>query len=179
MERERGGWRSYRVVRWVRAKVYKPVIVILRRGVEPKQLALSAALGVTLGVFPICGVTVVMCGIAVAVLGARCNGPTMMLANFFATPLQMSLMVPFLRVGERIVGASPFALSKDALWQALTGRASGELLSAIAHGVLGWVVSTPFLFTAFYLLLLPTTQWAQRRFGGRDQLPRRAHTAID
>ncbi|KAG0626455.1 hypothetical protein M758_2G127400 [Ceratodon purpureus] len=179
MERERGGWRGYRVVRWARARIYKPIIVILRRGVEPKQLALSAALGITLGVFPICGVTVVFCGIAVAILGTRCNGPTMMLANFLATPLQMSLMVPFLRMGEGIMGASAFALSKDALWQALTGKASGELVSAIGHALLGWLISTPFLFTVFYLLLLPSARWAQQRFSGRDQLPRRSHSAID
>lgn len=151
----------------------------MHRGAEPKQLALSAAIGITLGVFPVCGVTVVFCGIAAAVLGTRCNGPTMMLANFLATPLQMSLMVPFLRGGERLLGASPFTLSKDALWQALTGKASGELVAAIAHALLGWLVSTPFLFSAFYVLLLPTTRWAQRRFSGRDQLPKRTHSAVD
>ncbi|XP_024400113.1 uncharacterized protein [Physcomitrium patens] len=179
MERERSNWQSYRVVRWARTKVYKPVMVILRRGVEPKQLALSAALGMTLGVFPICGVTVIFCGIAVALLAKRCNGPTMMLANFLATPLQMSLMVPFLRVGERMVGASPFALSKNALWQALTGKASGELVTAIGHALLGWLVSSPFLFVVLYAWLLPFTRWAQKRLGNRDQLPNRAHVAID
>lgn len=179
MERERGGWRSYRVVRWARNRIYKPLVIILRRGIEPKQLALSAALGITLGVFPVCGITVVFCVIAIAILGTRCNGPTMMLANFVATPLQMSLMVPFLRGGERIMGSSPFALSKDALWQALIGKASGDLFSAIGHAMLGWLVSSPFLFTAFYLLLLPSTRWAQRRFSGRDQLPKRAGPAID
>ncbi|KAH9331420.1 hypothetical protein KI387_003528, partial [Taxus chinensis] len=56
--------------------VVDPIVVILRRGVEPKQLALSAALGLTLGVFPICGVTVLLCGIAAAVLGSTVHAPT-------------------------------------------------------------------------------------------------------
>jgi len=154
-------------------------LVVFSRGAEPKQLAFSAALGMTLGVFPICGVTVVFCGIAVAILGSKCNGPIMMLSNFVATPLQMSLMVPFLRGGEKIMHANAFTLSKDALWQAVTGKASKELFSALSHAMLGWLVSTPFLFTVLYSLLLPLTRWAQRRFGGRDQLPKRARGAID
>jgi len=134
----------------------------------------------TLGVFPICGVTVVFCGMAAAILGAKCNPPIMMLSNFLATPLQMSLMVPFLRGGEKIMHANAFNLSKDALWQAVTGRGSGELFSALGHAMLGWLVSTPFLFTLLYSTLLPLTGWAQRRFGGRDQLlPKRTRGAID
>ncbi|KAL9252751.1 hypothetical protein AKJ16_DCAP02256 [Drosera capensis] len=37
------------VAGWVEKKI------ILRRGTAPKQLAFSASLGVTLGIFPICG----------------------------------------------------------------------------------------------------------------------------
>lgn len=156
-------------------------MTILRRGAEPKQLAFSAALGMTLGVFPICGVTVVFCGLAAAILGpSKCNGPIMMLSNFVATPLQMSLMVPFLRGGERITGSPAFALSRDAFWQALTGKtSSGLFLFALVHACLGWLVFSPFLFTILYSLLLPVTRFAQRRFGGRDQLlPKRSRGDI-
>jgi uncharacterized protein (DUF2062 family) len=59
------------------------------RGTEPKQLALSGALGLTLGVFPICGVTVFLCAAAVAILGGKCNAATVMLANFVATPIEL------------------------------------------------------------------------------------------
>ncbi|KAF6143936.1 hypothetical protein GIB67_001730 [Kingdonia uniflora] len=59
------------------------------RGAEPKQLAFSTALGITLGVFPVCGVTVLLCGVAIALLGSRCHSPSLMLANFIATPLEL------------------------------------------------------------------------------------------
>lgn len=145
--------------------------MLFRRGTEPKQLAFSAALGFTLGVFPIYGVTALLCGVAMAILGTKCNGPTLILANLLATPFEFSLMIPFLRVGETLVGASPFALTKDALWQAITGKASGDLLFAIGHALLGWLVTGPFLCLALYSVLLPLTRWSQQRFGGQDRVP--------
>jgi hypothetical protein len=46
-----------------------------------------------------------------------------------------SLILPFLRVGEWIFGSQPFELSKDALWQAISGQASKKVLLAILHAV--------------------------------------------
>ncbi|KAI4388736.1 hypothetical protein MLD38_001039 [Melastoma candidum] len=120
---------------WLRMKIIDPLILILRRGLEPKQLAFSSALGVTLGVFPICGVTVFLCGIAIALLGSHCHPPTVMIFNFVATPLELSLIVPFLRFGEAITGGSPFPLSSDALKKILTGQASREVLLSILHAI--------------------------------------------
>ncbi|GAB4845093.1 hypothetical protein Ancab_038499 [Ancistrocladus abbreviatus] len=74
---------------WFHKKIVDPLQQILRRGTEPKQLAFSAALGFTLGIFPICGVTVFLCGMAIALLGSRCHSPTVMLANFVATPIEL------------------------------------------------------------------------------------------
>lgn len=88
IDREMTGWRSSWPVRWARAKIFKPLMVILRRGTEPKQLAFTAALGFTLGVFAIYGVTALLCGLAVATLGTKCNGPTLILANLLATPIE-------------------------------------------------------------------------------------------
>lgn len=132
---------------------------------------MSAALGITLGVFPIYGVTVFLCGLAVAILGSKCHAPTLMLGNLLATPLEFSLMIPFLRVGEGIVRSSPFELTKDSLWQALSGKASSRLVFAILHAILGWLVASPLLFLALYVVLLPITRWSHQRLGGEDRLP--------
>lgn len=35
------------------------------------------------------GVTVLLCGMAIAVLGSVCHSPTVMLANFVATPIEL------------------------------------------------------------------------------------------
>jgi hypothetical protein len=165
------GWRSLWIVRWTKSKIVNPLIVILSRGTEPKQLAFSAALGFTLGVFPIYGVTALLCGVAMAVLGTKCNGPTLILANLLATPFEFSLMIPFLRVGETLVGASAFPLTKDALWQALSGKASGDLFRAIGHAIFGWSVAGPFLCVLLYFALLPLIRWSQQKLGGQERVP--------
>ncbi|KAJ0026024.1 hypothetical protein Pint_07221 [Pistacia integerrima] len=138
---------------WFKKKVIDPLLQILQRGAEPKQLAFSTALGLTLGVFPICGmcilfkkikhfihlritrVTVFLCGMAIAVLKSRCHAPSMMLANFIATPIELSLVVPFLRFGEALTGGPHFPLTSDALKRVLTGKASQEVLFSVAHAV--------------------------------------------
>ncbi|KAG0584668.1 hypothetical protein KC19_3G226600 [Ceratodon purpureus] len=165
------GWRSFWLVRWGRTKIVNPLMLILQRGTEPKQLAFSAALGFTLGVFPIYGVTALLCGVAIAALGNKINGPTLILANLLATPFEFSLMIPFLRIGETLVGASSFPLTKDALWQAISGKASGELLHAIGHALLGWLVAGPFLCVALYFTLVPVIKWSQQQLGGQDRVP--------
>ncbi|KAL0351242.1 UNVERIFIED_CONTAM: hypothetical protein Scaly_1512900, partial [Sesamum calycinum] len=147
-------------------------------GTEPKQLAFSAALGITLGVFPICGVTVFLCGIAVAVLRSLCHAPTVMLANFIATPIELSLMVPFLRFGEIITGGPHFPLTSDAFKKVLTGQASHEALRSIFLAVLGWVVAAPLILGALYLLLLPCFKILVHKFSAVPSSPKKALNSI-
>lgn len=75
---------------WFRQNFTDPFLLVLRGGAEPKQLSFSAALGITLGIFPICGVTVFLCGIAIAILESRVNAPIILLANGIATPIELS-----------------------------------------------------------------------------------------
>ncbi|KAJ3683212.1 hypothetical protein LUZ60_013439 [Juncus effusus] len=152
------------LVRWFNTKIKNPFIEILTRGTEPKELAFSAALGLTLGVFPICGVTVVLCAIAIAVLGKRCNPATVVLANFIATPIELIMLVPFLRLGEFISGSAHFPLTSDALKEVLTGHASKELLMSIVHALLGWFIATPFILAILYVIFLPCFTLLVRRF---------------
>lgn len=151
-------------MQWINNKIVDPLLLIVQRGAEPKQLALSTALGLTLGIFPICGVTIFLCGIAVALLGSRCNAPSLMLANFVATPIELSLIVPFLRLGEFISGGPSFPLSTDALKRVLTGHASREILFSIYHAMLGWIVSAPVILAALYTFFLPIFKYLIRKF---------------
>ncbi|PIN02053.1 hypothetical protein CDL12_25431 [Handroanthus impetiginosus] len=158
---------------WFRKKVVDPLVQILRRGTEPKQLAFSAALGITLGVFPICGVTVFLCGIAIAVLGSLCHAPTVMLANFVATPVELSLVIPFLRFGEIITGGPHFPLTSDAFKKVLTGQASREVVQSIFHALLGWFVAAPLILGALYILSLPCFKILVRKFSAVPSSPKK------
>ncbi|KAE9593951.1 hypothetical protein Lalb_Chr18g0048451 [Lupinus albus] len=158
---------------WFQNKITDPLISIIRRGAEPKQLAFSAALGITMGVFPICGVTVFLCVMAIALLGSFCHAPTVMLANFIATPIELSLVVPFLRFGEAITGGSHFPLTSDALKKVLTGQASHEVLLSVAHALLGWLAASPFILGALYILLIPCFKFLVLKFSSVPLSPKK------
>ncbi|XP_015873838.2 uncharacterized protein LOC107410866 isoform X1 [Ziziphus jujuba] len=158
---------------WFHNKIVDPLLQILSRGAEPKLLAFSAALGITFGVFPICGVTVFLCGVAIALLRSLCHAPSVMLANFIATPIELSLVIPFLRFGEAITGGEHFPLTSDALKKVLTGHASKEVLLSIAHALLGWVIAAPFLLATLYILFLPCFKILVRKFTSVPLSPRK------
>ncbi|KAG6578321.1 hypothetical protein SDJN03_22769, partial [Cucurbita argyrosperma subsp. sororia] len=159
---------------WFNQKIVDPLLQILQRGAEPKQLAFSAALGTTLGLFPICGVPVFLCGFAIAFLGPLCHAPTVMLANFVVTPIELSLVVPFLRFGEAISGGPRFPFTPDALKKVFTGQASHEVLLSIAHVLLGWLVATPFILGVGYMLFLPCFKILVRKFSTGASSPKKS-----
>ncbi|XP_050364281.1 uncharacterized protein LOC126782965 isoform X1 [Argentina anserina] len=158
---------------WFNKKIVEPLVDILRRGAEPKLLAFSAALGFTIGLFPICGTTVILSGLAIASLGSHCHAPTVMVLNLIATPVELSLMVPFLRFGEYVTGGPHFPLTSDALKKVLTLQASHEVLLSIAHALLGWLVAAPFVFALVYILSLPLFKVLVHKFSTGPSSPKR------
>nr|XP_009416969.2 PREDICTED: uncharacterized protein LOC103997465 isoform X1 [Musa acuminata subsp. malaccensis] len=158
---------------WLKTKVVDPLMQIIRRGAEPKQLAFSTALGVTLGVFPICGTTVLLCGAAIGLIGNRCHAPSVMLANFVATPIELSLVVPFLRLGEVISGGPHFPLTSDALMKVVTGEASRDVLISVLHALLGWIVAAPFILGALYVVFIPCFKFLISRFNAAPSSPKK------
>lgn len=76
----------------------------LRQGVSPRRLAVTLALGFVMGCIPVIGIPTVLCA-AVALL-FRLNLPAIQAANYLAMPLQVALVVPFVRLGAWLV---PFA----------------------------------------------------------------------
>ena len=72
----------------------------LRQGISPRRLALTMALGFAIGCIPVLGVTTTLC--VVVALTLRLNVPVIQAANWAAAPLQLVLIVPFVRLGARM-----------------------------------------------------------------------------
>lgn len=89
---------------WQR-RVVAPIVAQLRQGITPREIALTLALGAVLGIFPILGATTALC--AIAAVRLRLNQPVIQLVNYLAYPLQLVLLIPFYRAGERLFGADP------------------------------------------------------------------------
>ncbi|KAL5714683.1 hypothetical protein ACHQM5_016612 [Ranunculus cassubicifolius] len=157
---------------WFNRKIVDPIYQILRRGAEPKQLAFSTALGITLGIFPIVGIPMLLCGAAIALLRSHCHPASVMLANFIATPIELSLVVPFLRFGEVITGGPHFPLTSDALKKVITGQASKEVLLSVFRALLGWLVASPLILVVLYLALLPCFTILVHKFSNRPPSPK-------
>ncbi len=93
---------------FLQRRLVRPVIELLRQGVTPEKIALSIVFGVTLGVFPVLGSTTALC--AVAALAFRLNLPAIQIVNYFVYPLQIALLIPFFRVGEKLFGVEHLPL---------------------------------------------------------------------
>ena len=146
---------------FLRQRLLLPIATQLRQGVSREQLALSIIIGAVIGVFPVLGATTILCTLAAVLL--RLNLIAVHAVHYAATPLQLALIIPFVRVGEHIVGAPPQPLSISA-GLALIDRgvlaAVMTLWDAIIHAVLGWLVLAPVLFALMHF----TAKWLLARY---------------
>jgi uncharacterized protein (DUF2062 family) len=152
------------IVRWLQRALLEPLLTLLRQGTSPTKLALSLAFGIGLGVFPVLGLSTVLC--TVAALALRLNLPAIQLVNYAAAPLQLLLIIPFVRVGEHLLGAPPEPLSIKAglaLLAAGVLRAVHVLWGAILHAALGWIAVGPVAIFLLYLLIRPLLERAAAR----------------
>ncbi|CAI5461264.1 unnamed protein product [Closterium sp. Yama58-4] len=90
----------------------------------------------------------------------------MMAATFLATPFELSLIIPYMRLGEFIFQADRLSVSPSALVGALMGKSSSRLLMGLVHAVVAWLITAPFVTWILYRLLLPLTTRIKRRTGG-------------
>ena len=141
---------------FVRRRLVEPVLDLLRQGVTPEKIALSLAFGLGIGIFPVLGVSTVLCTVLAIVF--RLNLPAIQLVNYLASPLQLALIIPFVRVGEHLLGlnaqplsiAEGFRIMAEGVLHAIV-----VLWDAIVHAALGWIVIGPVLIFALYYAFRP------------------------
>jgi uncharacterized protein (DUF2062 family) len=144
--------------------VLQPVAALLKQGTTPEDLALSCALGVTLGVTPVIGSTSLLC--TAAALLFRLNLPAIQVVNYLVYPLQFALLIPFLRIGEWLLAAEPAPLSvtrivemiHDDVWQAIA-----SLWTATLHALAAWVLLGTIIATILYFGLSAVFRKLQER----------------
>jgi len=145
-----------RVRALVRRRLVDPILDLLRQGVTPEKIALSIAFGLGIGIFPVLGVSTILCTVVAIVL--RLNLPAIQLVNYLASPLQLALIIPFVRVGEHLLGiaAQPLSISEGfRLMAAGVLQAVMVLWDAIVHAALGWLVLGPVVICVLYRVFRP------------------------
>ncbi len=142
---------------WWQRRVVAPIVAQLKQGVTPKEIALTLALGAVLGIFPILGATTVLC--AIVGVWLRLNQPVIQLVNYLVYPLQVLLLIPFYRAGERLFGAPPVPIVNVPDLIARFGADPWQFL--IDYGLVGlygiavWCLVAPVLVALTYGLLKP------------------------
>jgi uncharacterized protein (DUF2062 family) len=139
---------------WWRRRLIDPLLGLLRQGVAPRSLALALSLGAGVGIFPVLGVSTL--ALTALALPLRLNLPAIQLINYLVSPLQLLLIIPFLRLGERLLGAPrlPMTLEQGTaiLSQGIT-HALTTLSGAIVHAAVGWFALMPLVMLLLYRVL--------------------------
>jgi uncharacterized protein (DUF2062 family) len=134
---------------------------------------LSLALGVGLGIFPVLGLTTLLC--TLAALALRLNLPAIQAVNLVVYPLQIILLAPFYSAGSWLFGkqgwhmisANMIELLQNDFWGSIA-----NLWDLTLYAILTWFIVSPFLVLLLYSVLKPTigsmnTYRARRGHQGR------------
>ena len=124
----------------------QPLLALSRQEMTPESVALSIALGVVLGVFPVFGCPTIFCTLAALALGL--NLPAIQAVNYLAYPLQFILLVPFIRLGGWLFRFTP---------------SSPNLFTAGLHAIVGWFCVCAPAGLLLYLILLAVLSLAAKR----------------
>jgi uncharacterized protein (DUF2062 family) len=149
---------------FIQRKLVRPIIDLLKQGVTPEKMALSMALGVTLGIFPALGWTTALC--AIAALALRLNLPAIQIVNYFMYPAQIALLIPFFRLGEWVFRAPRLAISVPQIYamiHASVWNAIRLLWTTTWHAIVVWCVVAPIVTGIVYIILTPVLRRVLRR----------------
>ena len=124
----------------------------LSQGISPRKLAITCALGVVIGLFPIWGITTWIClGLAITL---RLNVVVMQLVNYLLFPAQIALILPFVNAGIWMFGLPDFPYNNDELVTMFRTDFFGVMKEtgiALAAGVGVWaLIALPLFGVIFY-----------------------------
>lgn len=154
--------------RWV----VRPVKTQLTQGVEPRRIALAIAFGVTTGLFPLLGMTILVS--LVVGIPLKLNQPVMQVFRELVYPLHLATLLLFMRAGESLFGAPHVPLSIPMLTERFFAG-PGKFL--VDFGMIGlyavtvWLLIAPLLVAAVYLLTRPLLRRVAKRLASSSPSP--------
>jgi uncharacterized protein (DUF2062 family) len=121
------------------ATVKRSAMQGLSKGITPQRLALTLALGVAVGCIPVVGIPTLVC--AALALCLRLNLPAIQAANYLVMPLQLLLIVPFIRIGGWIktYAGTPPVQAGALLHGSKLGMVS-QMGSMAGQALLAWIL---------------------------------------
>ena len=147
----------------LQAKLIKPVLALLRHGARPERLAWSLAVGIAIGINPLLGSTTLLCLLVAFLL--RLNIVASQLTNHLMYPLEILLLLPFIRIGERLFHTQHMPIVPSVLLHAarLDPIKTTKLLWMWEwHAMVAWALLSVLLVPAIALPTVPLLRHALR-----------------
>lgn len=144
------------ITSFFRRRIVQPMVNLLKQGMTPHKLAVTLSLGTVVGLLPALGVTTVV-GTALAAR-FRLNIAATVLVSYLVHPLQLLLILPFIKVGIFMFGLEELKLSLDemiAMFRMDWLAALNKLWLANLAAVSAWAILAVPIGLALYFLLLP------------------------
>lgn len=133
-------------------------------------MALALAIGVTVGIIPLLGVTTILC--TVIALRLKLNMAFLQLVNYVAYPVQLLLYIPFLRIGAGLFSEEKFNYSLSEISHMLSTDLLGTIekfLLVNLCGLLLWLILAPVLFGVSYIVSRLAFQSLAKRFSSEPK----------
>jgi len=154
---------------FIRRRIVDPIIDLMRQGLSPEKLGLSLAFGITGGLFPIPGTTSIIC--AAFIYFFKLNLVATQVANLCMTPLDLALMIPFIKAGDFLLGSESFKGStsdiKNKMSEDFFGFL-GDFWIALLHGIFVWIIFAIAATYILYRIFVPLIANFQRRKDSLD-----------
>jgi uncharacterized protein (DUF2062 family) len=129
---------------------------LVRQGTSPKKMTACIALGVGFGIFPVLGVTSMLCASAAFFL--RLNHPLIQLANYAVYPLQLILLMPFYGAGSWLFGNRlPVDAGRQLIASLQNDPWAGlmQVWDLTLYAIAAWLLVSPAIVLVLYTLLKP------------------------
>lgn len=151
---------------WVRRRIWEPIQAQVRQGLSAQGLSWSLCLALVCATCPVIGATTLLCLAAGAIF--RLNHPVMQVVNYLSYPLQIALLLPFWRLGERLFGAPRMDLDLGRILAFLKSDFNGAFRfygAEVWHGAVAWALVAIPLGCIAALFLTPLFRRLTPRFG--------------
>ena len=138
---------------YIKKKFTSKLLHFLRQGVTPHKLSLTVAVGVSLGLMPVFGVSTLLTFIFALLL--RLNQAAAQLVNYFMYPLWFLLFVPYLSAGNILFDIPPLNIHVTQILDMFKSDFSGTMMSlGMVHlrAIIVWAITTPFIAIAAYYI---------------------------
>lgn len=150
-----------------RRRVVDPVVALLTQGVTAEKIAQTLAVGAVCSLFPFFGTTSLLnLGVGLAL---RMNQPILQAFNQLLGPVQVVMILVYVRMGEWIWRAGESRFTVGEVLRTFREESFVEFLNRFGvaglHALTAWLITAPLLLAAVYYPLRPVLHRLARRIG--------------